>query len=199
MSKSKLLWLPSVLLSTQIHLGTVWAKELPVFTTPPTAQELADIMFPEKTRSIVFLNEDNNVSQAENPQAENDGTNTEEAPTDANTAPSAFGLLINFEYGKATINDEAKAYLDAVGGMLKLEQAANKSLLIEGHTDASGSEKYNQYLSEQRAKAVRDYLINNYGIELTRLYSVGQGELRLHDSTNPNAAINRRVEFKLVQ
>lgn len=70
-------------------------------------------------------------------------------------------------------------------------------IAIEGHTDSDGDDVHNQELSEQRAAAVRDYLIESYGIDASRLESAGFGE------TNPTASNdtpegkqqNRRVEL----
>jgi OmpA-OmpF porin, OOP family len=71
---------------------------------------------------------------------------------------------------------------------------------IEGHTDSQGSEGYNQTLSENRAGAVRDYLINKGGVDAARLTSVGHGEGSpiASNRTRRGRAANRRVEFKIV-
>ena len=66
---------------------------------------------------------------------------------------------------------------------------------ISGHTDALGSGKYNQALSERRAVAVKMYLIENGKIDTDRLETIGWGEERLKNSLNPSNAINRRVEI----
>ena len=65
--------------------------------------------------------------------------------------------------------------------------------MLEGHTDATGSDPYNQALSERRADAVRDYLVEQHHIEPQRLVAVGKGKKDLLDPANPEAAVNRRV------
>jgi OOP family OmpA-OmpF porin len=72
---------------------------------------------------------------------------------------------------------------------------------IDGHTDSSGTEAYNQQLSQKRAKAVMEYLINSVGIDPVRLTAVGYGESRpaYPNDTEEARAKNRRVEFTPVQ
>ncbi len=66
---------------------------------------------------------------------------------------------------------------------------------IEGHTDANGSDAYNQTLSEQRAKSMRDYLVRRHGIDRHRIPATGKGESEPFDARHPKRGINRRVEF----
>ena len=66
---------------------------------------------------------------------------------------------------------------------------------VEGHADASGPETYNLTLSERRAHAVRKYLIEQHGVDSTKVLSIGRGESELYDPKDPSAGINRRVEF----
>ena len=68
---------------------------------------------------------------------------------------------------------------------------------IDGHADATGSDAYNQKLSERRANAVKNYLVKSVGIEASRLSAVGYGESKpaYPNDTKDNRAKNRRVEF----
>lgn len=180
------------------------AEDVTVFSTPPTAKELADIMFPQKTRSIVF--DDQPQQNAENNSVQSSQTQAEAEPAVADPSPpnsqqdstGAFGLLINFDFGKDSVAPASHQYLDAVGEMLNMEQSGNRPILIIGHTDAVGSDTYNQALSERRARSVSQYLATRHRINPTRLYIIGKGESQLYDASNPRAAINRRVEFRLV-
>lgn len=175
------------------YQGRVFAQDVPVFDRPPSATELADILFPEKTRSIVIEDEPPGASAA----SDGAGSTSEGIVAEADgQATGAFGLLINFEFGNATMLPGSRAYLDSVGEMLNLERARNQSVVIEGHTDAIGDAAYNQKLSEMRALAVRRYLVSVHGIDVRRLHPVGLGEKRLHDPDAPTNAINRRVEFR---
>jgi len=67
--------------------------------------------------------------------------------------------------------------------------------LVVGHTDAKGSREYNLKLSQQRADAIREALVNPFGISSTRIEAVGLGEEQLLDPSKPDAAENRRVQL----
>ena len=69
---------------------------------------------------------------------------------------------------------------------------------IAGHTDSVGTEAYNQVLSEKRARALKQFLINQYGIDGNRLETIGYGESRpvAPNDTDTGRAMNRRVVFK---
>ena len=150
-------------------------EEVRIFDQPPSAGELADILFPMTYRSIVFNND------------------AQEKPVSQD-----FGMLINFEYDSTVIVADSLPYLDSVGQMLNMEDIKDRSVVIEGHTDATGTETYNKHLSEQRAVAVKQYLVGVYDIDPGRLLVGGKGEQELLDRTDPEAAINRRVQFSAV-
>ncbi|MEW9797829.1 OmpA family protein [Alteromonas sp. CYL-A6] len=71
-------------------------------------------------------------------------------------------------------------------------------LMIKGHTDDTGSEQYNQALSERRAKAVESVLIT-YSVNPQRITSVGMGEYqpKVPNDTPANRQMNRRVELEI--
>lgn len=101
---------------------------------------------------------------------------------------------IDFETNKAELKPSAMAILDQV--MKALEEFPTITIELGGHTDARGSVRYNQRLSEKRAQVVQDYLVKK-GIEVVRLKRVGYGELYPVDSRMHRAAWarNRRVEI----
>ena len=70
-----------------------------------------------------------------------------------------------------------------------------RTFIVAGHTDAKGSETYNQGLSERRADAVKRFLSEKYRIETSRLVTVGYGATNLKNSENPLARENRRVQI----
>ena len=102
---------------------------------------------------------------------------------------------IYFEFDKATITPESRPDLEEAAKIL----IQNPTILVEiqGHTDSVGSDKYNQQLSERRAKAVVNYLVQDLGIEEMRLTAKGYGESRpvADNSSEEGRALNRRVEF----
>ena len=66
---------------------------------------------------------------------------------------------------------------------------------ITGHTDSRGTDAHNQDLSERRADAVKQFLIDKYRLAPENLVTAGYGKTRLKDKANPRAAENRRVEI----
>ncbi len=102
---------------------------------------------------------------------------------------------IYFEFNSAEIRPEARPQLDIVGKALTDERLARNFFLIIGHTDAKGSDTYNLNLSERRAKSARQYLIEVFGIEPSRLKAYGRGEKDLKNPSEPFASKNRRVQI----
>ena len=99
-----------------------------------------------------------------------------------------------FQSGKSTLMPPARAKLDQVAEALQAIQARN--LIVEGHTDSQGSDASNQGLSQRRADAVGDYLVQR-GYPANRIRSLGQGEgspVAKNDSAEGRAN-NRRVEI----
>jgi outer membrane protein OmpA-like peptidoglycan-associated protein len=80
-----------------------------------------------------------------------------------------------------------------------MAQYPQTTTVIEGHTDSIGTDAYNQGLSERRANAVRDVLVDQYGVAGERVNAVGYGETRpvADNSTPEGRAINRRVEAEV--
>ncbi|VXC89517.1 conserved hypothetical protein [Pseudomonas sp. 8Z] len=103
-------------------------------------------------------------------------------------------LDVKFDFDKAQVKQDSYGDIKALADFMK--QYPSTSTVVEGHTDSVGSDKYNQGLSERRAKAVRDVLVNQYGVEGGRINAVGYGESRpvADNATAEGRAINRRVE-----
>lgn len=105
---------------------------------------------------------------------------------------------INFELNKATLTPEAKRSLDNVAAGLKGQPTME--LLIDGYTDATGSDDHNLKLSKARAMAAKQYLVES-GITATRLKAEGYGERNpiASNKTRAGRMENRRVEFKVLK
>ena len=103
---------------------------------------------------------------------------------------------IFFEFDKSTILQQS--YFELRSLISLLETYPNMRIEIRGHTDGKGSDSYNQRLSENRAKAVTDYLISK-GISEKRLQFKGYGKTMPIDTndTEEGRANNRRVEFNI--
>ncbi len=106
---------------------------------------------------------------------------------------------IYFDFNKATIKfPESQEALNAAYNILK--ENPTIKVEIQGHTDNVGSDEYNQKLSEQRAWAVVNYLVQQMGIDASRLIAKGYGETmpKASNDTPEGRALNRRVEFVVI-
>ena len=113
------------------------------------------------------------------------------------TVISLYG--INFEFGKGVVKPESYPVLDSAAGILS--NYPEVEVEIQGHTDNVGSEEANQALSQKRAEAVRQYLIDVHMIEPVRLIAYGFGEAKpvADNSTEEGRAQNRRVDFLITK
>jgi outer membrane protein OmpA-like peptidoglycan-associated protein len=108
-----------------------------------------------------------------------------------------FDSGILFEVNKSALSGQAMTNLTDLGVILNKYDDTN--ILIEGHTDADGSESYNQTLSEQRANAVKAYLVTQ-AVSSGRLTTVGYGEMQpiADNTTSGGKQLNRRVEVAIM-
>jgi outer membrane protein OmpA-like peptidoglycan-associated protein len=106
----------------------------------------------------------------------------------------ALSLPVHFGFDSAKVESSARPQLDALAAGIKLLPSTQK-VVVEGHTDAVGSDTYNLQLSQRRAAAVKDYLVSVHGIDAARLKDVGYGEYRPIEGADPVSAENRRVQF----
>jgi outer membrane protein OmpA-like peptidoglycan-associated protein len=116
---------------------------------------------------------------------------TKTQPTTSGPKAATFDS-IQFEFNSAELTDAARRTLDTVASVLREPYFADSRFIIEGHTDAKGSDDYNFGLSERRAQAVVRYLIES-GVAPEQLSARGMGESKPFDRSNPEAAVNRRV------
>jgi len=100
---------------------------------------------------------------------------------------------VNFDTGTAVLRDESASRLDLVVAFMKRRKSA--VVEISGHTDNVGNAKKNMTLSQKRAQACRDYLIEK-GVEGNRITAVGFGGDRpvAPNDTDENRQKNRRIE-----
>jgi outer membrane protein OmpA-like peptidoglycan-associated protein len=110
----------------------------------------------------------------------------------------AFEEKIQFDLDKATIKPESDGLLQEIIKVIK-ENAHIKKIAIEGHTSSEGSDRHNLKLSDQRAKAVMDYMITKGGLAKEMFTAKGFGETKLiaDESTEDGKEKNRRVEFNI--
>ena len=101
-----------------------------------------------------------------------------------------------FAQGSAELTDDAKLALHDLARVMK--QNPELRLRIEGHTSAEGDVAANQTLSEARAQAAVDFLVNKEGIDASRLEAKGPGSSQLKDAEQPDSEVNRRTEFEIL-
>jgi outer membrane protein OmpA-like peptidoglycan-associated protein len=110
--------------------------------------------------------------------------------------PGSFDRTVNFAFNSADLTAEARKELDAVAETLKRPTVNKLEIVISGHTDAVGTDEYNQGLSQRRAEAARQYLIAQHGIEGKRLIAKGHGKTEPLLPSDPTNELNRRVQFQ---
>ncbi len=107
---------------------------------------------------------------------------------------------VTFPRNRATLSGEARQMIDEAIAQLKAE---NRGVFfeIEGHTDSTGPEEWNEKLGEDRASAVRDYLHDEHGIALSRMAVISYGEHRpvTDNKTRDHRAQNRRVVIEVLE
>ncbi|ACL56336.1 OmpA family protein [Methylobacterium nodulans] len=105
----------------------------------------------------------------------------------------SIDLEIPFDYNSSKIGPKALPVVKSLGAALARPELKGNTFLIVGHTDGKGKDQINQTLSERRAEAVKQYIVQNYGVPASNLVSVGYGKSQLKDTANPLSAVNRRV------
>lgn len=115
-------------------------------------------------------------------------------PADAGAAEVSLLLRVGFDFDSAVLTDAARRDLDGVAAGLNDPALRAARIVLEGHTDATGDAGYNLQLSEQRARAVVDYLVQR-GVAAGRLRPAGYGEYRPLPEYAPADDRQRRVEI----
>ncbi len=155
----------------------IYAEEVKMYSdTKPSAEEMGQYLFSSPQQSgDVKMRSINFVSHKQNP---------------------ALGLPIQFGFDSDEILQASRPLVDEVGRMLNMPEFAANKLVIEGHTDARGSEKYNYLLSKRRANAVKKYLMERHNISADKLFVSGFGESQPLSGIPAFSAENRRVQFR---
>ena len=122
------------------------------------------------------------------------GTTTERV--DRTTLLVHFDSDVLFAIDSAALTDASRSTLGQVSSVI--EEYEKTAVVVQGHTDSTGSEEHNQALSERRANSVRDYLVGS-GVESKRLSATGFGESEpvADNATNEGRRLNRRVDVLL--
>ena len=112
--------------------------------------------------------------------------------------PRSIDLVIQFDFDSAKLQESSKPLLDNLVAAMKNDRLMSVRFKVEGHTDAKGSEAYNQNLSMRRAESVVTYMAEK-GIEKERMEGIGKGFSDLLYPDKPQAMENRRVRITTLQ
>lgn len=181
-----------------LTVNAVHAEEVNYGLEIPTSQQLVDVLKPKfdkfeaKTRGIVVKVRDQVVpNQSEQrPVAQQQQVDVVE-----DGSQNAASLQIRFDFDSAELSNYAELQLQPLGQALQSPELAGIAFTLEGHTDATGSENYNQSLSERRAMAIKQYLVTHYQVPESNLRTIGLGETSLLLPQSPAEAANRRVRI----
>jgi len=102
-------------------------------------------------------------------------------------------LRVEFDFDSAVLRDSEKPKLATLCEAMRRTGGVFR---IVGHTDAAGTDAYNEKLSLLRAEEVKRHLVGECGLPAERLQAVGVGKRHLYDAANPRSEVNRRVEFQ---
>jgi OOP family OmpA-OmpF porin len=203
--------LPFALLLASTAFAPAFSEEVLMLENTPSVEELRSYLAPEatparRTRGIEIVGQQQTQTARPAPAQTVSTMAPDPAPAPepqqqmapapqqkATPEPTTIGYRVQFAYDSAEIMAESKPFLDQLGQVLQSEPGL--ALNVEGHTDAHGSDAYNITLSQRRAKAVQAYLSQTWQVAPERLTISGKGESEPLTS-DPNAAENRRVQFK---
>jgi len=106
-----------------------------------------------------------------------------------------FVVEVEFDFNSAVIRPSSYRTVGSIADALHNPILLGYGLLVIGHTDSVGGREYNVRLSQRRAEAIRDALIDPFGVNPAVLEAVGMGEEQLRDPAHPTSGINRRVQL----
>jgi outer membrane protein OmpA-like peptidoglycan-associated protein len=106
-----------------------------------------------------------------------------------------FDVEILFAFDSDFIEPVSYPILGAMADALHNPILLGDQFLIVGHTDAKGDREYNLKLSQRRADVIREALVTTFRIAPDRIQAFGLGEEQLKDPSNPDGAVNRRVQL----
>lgn len=167
----------AILLAGTVHLsaGAAERQTLSIGGGPPDAKVISEFLFPE--------------AQCDNVQYQ--------CLSVRPSVERSVGVEVRFATNSAELTPAARQQLEPLGKVLASRNGKLKpgEIVIEGHTDARGSSELNKKLSEQRAKAVAQYLVSAHSVDTAVLQPVGRGKDKLKEGTRPDSEVNRRVEL----
>ena len=151
-------------------------------------------------QAVTIVDTDNDGISDENDHCNNTPANVKVDSTGCTLfSEKAVQIDLNIPFGNNSAQLKATAMNDIQRLADFMKEYKNTSVVIEGHSSAVGSSKYNLTLSQKRADAVKSVLVNKFNIEESRLASKGLGETRLISKGNSKTdhEVNRRVVARI--
>lgn len=118
------------------------------------------------------------------------------APQTMQVSDNAIAFPINFRVNSSEILPESVPFIESIAGLMQKDPSVR--LLIEGHTDMSGSAARNTVLARERAFSVMNYLVDRFRIDPMRLVPIGKGFSEPLGGMEPTNPKNRRVQFRII-
>jgi OOP family OmpA-OmpF porin len=109
--------------------------------------------------------------------------------------PASAAVLITFVTASSDLTAESRSALDVIAHAMAGDRLKKLNFVVEGHADQRGDADRNVELSKERAESVIAYLVDQHGIERTRLVAIGKGSTEPLNKTVVDAPENRRVTF----
>ncbi|MDP2809908.1 MAG: OmpA family protein [Rhodocyclaceae bacterium] len=207
------------LIALLLAAGQAWAQDIKLYEKAPSVEELerqltgGDASTGKKkirTRAIVFGDAPPAAAQQQEqaapmPAAAATQQTYQQQPQAAyqpaqqqamQVGERAIAFPINFRVNSAEVMPESVPFIESVAGLLQKDPGLR--LLVEGHTDATGSAARNVTLSRERAFSIMNYLIDHYRVDPMRLVPVGRGSGEPLGGTDPTNPKNRRVQFRII-
>jgi OmpA-OmpF porin, OOP family len=113
---------------------------------------------------------------------------------DLNKLP-AFNVDVTFDVDTPIVQPESYQTIGRIADALVYSSMLPYTILIVGHIEANGKREANAILSQRRADAIREILVNTFKISAKRIQSVGLGEEQLLDSARPTAPVNNQIQI----
>ena len=171
------------------ELSAAWSEAVKQRDELDRQLKLAQIRLESRDREIEVLAAQKTISAEEIAR---------ELAAITDQAMPGMSLHINFEFDSAKLTETGRQQADQLGQALLNPAFKDRTFTLIGHTDQQGTEEYNQDLSERRAQAVRQYLLDHFDIAPEHLKAEGRGESEIiyPGDTALDHALNRRVEVR---
>jgi OmpA-OmpF porin, OOP family len=116
---------------------------------------------------------------------------------DINKLP-AFNVDIVFDVDTPIVQPESYQTVGRIADALVYSSLLPYNFLVVGHIEANGKREANAILSQRRADAIREIMVNTFKISAKRIQSVGLGEEQLLDSARPTAPVNNQIQIMVL-